>query len=139
VAITNEARQGCSARQHSGADFTRGADLARGARKWILENILGTPVPPPPPTCRHQENQEGNGRAPCASRWLSTAQCRVRELPQDYGPIGWRWEFRCGGAWRSEDAGAPIDATGNSLTHEGGWSGDAAKGAVESSEVLLER
>jgi Protein of unknown function (DUF1592)/Protein of unknown function (DUF1585)/Protein of unknown function (DUF1587)/Protein of unknown function (DUF1595)/Protein of unknown function (DUF1588)/Planctomycete cytochrome C len=78
---------------------TRTSPVVRG--KWILENLLGTPVPPPPPDVPPlKENAEGE---------------RPRTLREQMleHPIGFALEnFDAVGAWRTADHGAPIDASG---------------------------
>ena len=82
--------------------------------KWILENLLGTPPPPPPPDVpelkaaphgkvlsMREQMQEHRANAVCAA-------CHGR-----MDPIGFALEnYDAVGRWRSEDAGAPIDASG---------------------------
>ena len=82
--------------------------------KWILENLLGTPPPPPPPDVpelkaaphgkvlsMREQMQVHRANAICAA-------CHAR-----MDPIGFALEnYDAVGRWRSEDAGAPIDASG---------------------------
>jgi mono/diheme cytochrome c family protein len=82
--------------------------------KWILENLLGTPPPPPPPDVpelkaaphgkvlsMREQMQAHRSNPACAA-------CHAR-----MDPIGFALENYDGvGRWRSEDAGAPIDASG---------------------------
>ena len=91
---------------------TRTSPVKRG--KWILENLLGTPPPPPPPDVpelkaaphgtllsMREQMQVHRANAVCAA-------CHSR-----MDPIGFALEnYDAVGRWRSEDAGARIDASG---------------------------
>lgn len=82
--------------------------------KWVLEALLGTPPPPPPPDIpelkaaphgkvlsMREQMQVHRANAVCAA-------CHSR-----MDPIGFALEnYDAVGRWRSEDAGAAIDATG---------------------------
>jgi hypothetical protein len=116
VAITNEARKGLLG-QGSILALTSHAErtspVVRG--KWILENILGTPVAPPPPDVPQLKPTE-EGQRPRTMReqmaeHRTNAVCASCHKIMD--PIGLALEnFDAVGAWRSEDAGTPIDASG---------------------------
>jgi hypothetical protein len=93
----------------------RTSPVERG--KWILENILNLPVPPPPPIPGAGVFAEPPpGEAPKTMR----AQMEVhRANPvcaschKVMDPIGLSLEnFDVVGAWRTEDVGSPIDASG---------------------------
>jgi cytochrome c5 len=83
--------------------------------KWLLDNILGAPMPPPPPDVN--TNLEGNGPAKTTSvrEMLEAhrknpicASCHAR-----MDPLGFSLEnFDSLGGWRTTDAGTPINATG---------------------------
>jgi hypothetical protein len=116
VPITDEARKGLLG-QGSILALTSHAErtspVVRG--KWILENILGTPVAPPPPDVPLlKENQEGQRPRTMREQMAehrTSAVCASCHKIMD--PIGLALEnFDAIGAWRSEDAGVPIDATG---------------------------
>jgi hypothetical protein len=90
---------------------TRTSPVKRG--KWLLENILGSPVPAPPPgvddlkikdartfTLRERLEQH-RSRTECAS-------CHTRMDPLGYGLEN----FDAVGSWRALDGGAPVDASG---------------------------
>jgi hypothetical protein len=95
------------------SNATRTSPVKRG--KFVLEQLLNTPPPPPPPeldipeledqkelkgTLRQQMEQH-RANAICAS-------CHQR-----MDPIGFAFEhFGLTGAWRDQDAGAAIDASG---------------------------
>ena len=82
--------------------------------KWVLEALLGSPPPPPPPDIpelkaaphgkllsMREQMQVHRANAVCAA-------CHGR-----MDPIGFALEnYDAVGRWRSEDAGAAIDATG---------------------------
>jgi Protein of unknown function (DUF1592)/Protein of unknown function (DUF1588)/Protein of unknown function (DUF1585)/Protein of unknown function (DUF1587)/Protein of unknown function (DUF1595) len=91
----------------------RTSPVVRG--KWVLDNILGAPVPPPPgdvpqlkeavegekPKTMREQMAEHRTNPTCAS-------CHAR-----MDPIGLSMEnFDVVGAWRSDDGGNAIDATG---------------------------
>ncbi len=116
VTITDEARKGLLG-QGSILAVTSHADrtspVVRG--KWILENILGMPVPPPPPDVPPlKENQEGQ-----KPRTMREQMAEHRANPvcaschKAMDPIGFALEnFDAVGAWRTEEAGVRIDASG---------------------------
>jgi mono/diheme cytochrome c family protein len=90
----------------------RTAPVLRG--KWILENVLGTPPPPPlpnvPPLVASTE---------AAPRTLRERMEQHRASPTCAGchkvldPLGFALENFDGiGAWRTREAGLPIDASG---------------------------
>src|SRR5262249_9834574 len=82
--------------------------------KWVLETLLGNPPPPPPPDVpelkaaphgkllsMREQMQVHRTNAVCAA-------CHAR-----MDPMGFALEnYDAVGRWRSEDAGAPIDASG---------------------------
>jgi hypothetical protein len=82
--------------------------------KWILENLLGTPPPPPPPDVPELK-AAANGKVMSLREQMqvhrANATCAACHARMD--PIGFALENYDGtGQWRSEDAGAPIDASG---------------------------
>ena len=82
--------------------------------KWILENLLGTPQPPPPPDIPELKAAP-HGKVLSAREQMQAhranptcAACHAR-----MDPIGFALENYDGvGRWRAEDAQAPIDASG---------------------------
>jgi Protein of unknown function (DUF1592)/Protein of unknown function (DUF1588)/Protein of unknown function (DUF1585) len=116
VPVTDDARRGLLG-QGSILALTSHAErtspVVRG--KWILENILGSPVPPPPPDVPPLKgNQEGQ-----KPRTMREQMAEHRANPVCAGchkamdSVGFAMEnFDAVGAWRSQDAGNPIDATG---------------------------
>ena len=82
--------------------------------KWILENVFGTPPPPPLPNVPPLE-----GNVAEAPRTLRERMERHRASPQCAGchklmdPLGFALEnFDAIGAWRTREAGVAIDASG---------------------------
>jgi hypothetical protein len=116
VRVTDDARRGLlghgsilAVTSHA----TRTSPVVRG--KWILENILGTPPPPPPPDVPALKENE-KGRKP---RTMREQMAEHRADPvcaschKIMDPIGFALEnFDATGGWRTEDAGVPIDASG---------------------------
>jgi hypothetical protein len=112
----------------------RTSPVVRG--KWILENILGTPVAPPPPDVpplkESQEGQKPRTMREQMAEHRTNAVCASCHKIMD--PIGLALEnFDAIGAWRSEDAGAPIDATGELAD------GTKVDGVVTLRKALLSR
>jgi hypothetical protein len=93
---------------------TRTAPTIRG--KWLLENILGRPPPPPPPDVPSLEETTGNGSTQLSIRdamemHRANPVCASCHMVMD--PLGFAMEnFDATGAWREEDSGQPIDASG---------------------------
>jgi hypothetical protein len=91
----------------------RTSPVLRG--KWVLDNILGAPVPPPPPDIP-QLKEKAEGEKPKTMReqmaeHRTNPVCATCHKVMD--PIGLSMEnFDVVGAWRSDDEGNPIDATG---------------------------
>jgi len=91
----------------------RTSPVLRG--KWILENIVGMPVPPPPPDVPPLK-ERADGEKPRTMREQMVEHrvnpaCAVCHKVMD--PIGFAMEnFDAVGAWRIRDAGTPIDASG---------------------------
>jgi hypothetical protein len=116
VTINDPARQGLLG-QGSILAVTSHAErtspVLRG--KWILENILGLPVPPPPPNVPPLK-ESAQGERPRTMReqmseHRANAVCASCHKVMD--GIGFSLEnFDAVGAWRSIEAGGPIDASG---------------------------
>ncbi len=91
----------------------RTSPVVRG--KWVLDNILGAPVPPPPPDIP-QLKEKVEGEKPKTMReqmaeHRTNPVCATCHKVMD--PIGLSMEnFDVVGAWRNDDEGNPIDATG---------------------------
>jgi mono/diheme cytochrome c family protein len=111
----------------------RTSPVVRG--KWILENLLGTPPPPPPAAVPPLEEQRSAKprtlREQMESHRASAACAGCHRL---IDPIGFALEnFDAVGAWRTRDAGAPVDAS-SQLTD-----GTAVDGVVALRQALLKR
>ena len=116
VAIQEDARRGLLG-QSSFLLVTsvanRTSPVARG--KWILENILGSPAPLPPPNVPPLKENEG---APLPTSLRARMEehrknptCAACHKIMD--PIGFSLDnFDLIGTWRSSELGAKIDATG---------------------------
>jgi mono/diheme cytochrome c family protein len=82
--------------------------------KWILENLLGTPPPPPPADVPELKAAPHGKRLSLREQMQvhrANAVCAACHARMD--PIGFALEnYDAVGRWRSEDAGAPIDASG---------------------------
>src|SRR4030095_5694084 len=135
VSVTEPERQGLLG-QRSFLAVTSHAErtspVLRG--KWILENILGMPVPPPPPNVPPLK-ERANGEKPRTMReqmaeHRSNPACANCHKIMD--SIGFALEnFDAVGAWRSEEADAPIDASGELAD------GSHVNGVVELRAALL--
>ena len=136
VRVPDEARRGLLGKGSvlmatSHADRT--APVLRG--KWIMENLLGTPPPPPPPNVPALEPQPG--AQPRTMRERMEAHRAVPACASCHrvlDPLGFAMEnFDAVGAWRTRDAGAPIDASGQLAD------GTTVDGVVELRDALLHR
>ena len=100
---------------------TRTSPVKRG--QFILENLLGTPAPPPPgvvPTLEESKKQfkdrEPTGRELLAIHRAAPlcASCHER-----LDPLGLALEnFNAMGLWRDKERGQPIDSTGKLISGE---------------------
>jgi hypothetical protein len=116
VTITDDARKGLLGQASILAVTShaeRTSPVVRG--KFVLENILGTPVPPPPPDVP-QLKESAAGEKPKTMReqmaeHRANAACATCHKVMD--PIGFALEnFDAVGAWRTREAGGAIDASG---------------------------
>jgi hypothetical protein len=94
---------------------TRTSPVVRG--KWILENVLGTPVPPPPPLPGAGVFVEpAPGEAPRTMRAqmeLHRTNPACASCHKLMDPIGLSLEnFDAVGRWRTREVNGPIDASG---------------------------
>jgi hypothetical protein len=134
VPVTDEARRGLLG-QGSILAVTSHAErtspVLRG--KWVLENLLGLPVPPPPPDV--PQLPAANGEAPKTLRAQMEAHraspvCASCHRVMD--PIGFALEnFDPTGAWRSREPGGAIDASGQLAD------GTRINGVVELRQAIL--
>src|SRR5262249_39368846 len=95
----------------------RTSPVLRG--KWLLNNIFGTPIPPPPPGV-DTNIADKPGEAPKTMRQRlaehrQNATCNNCHSAID--PLGFALEnFDVIGGWRSiDEAGKPVDASGTTL------------------------
>ena len=113
---------------------TRTSPVLRG--KFILENILGTPPPSPPPDVPAlKENEKGQKPKTVREQMAEhRANPTCASCHKIMDPIGFALDnFDAVGAWRTEDAGAPIDVSGE-LTD-----GTRIDGVVSLREAILAR
>jgi hypothetical protein len=116
VAIQEDARRGLLG-QSSFLLVTsvanRTSPVARG--KWILENILGTPAPLPPPNVPPLKENEGAPQPTSLRARMEEHRknpvCAACHKIMD--PIGFSLDnFDLIGTWRADEAGEKIDASG---------------------------
>jgi mono/diheme cytochrome c family protein len=102
------------------SNATRTSAVKRGL--FVLDNLLGTPAPPPPPDIPALEEAATAGAAQPTQRELmeihrKNPDCRSCHARMD--PIGLGLEnFNALGQFRTEEHGKPIDASGKLLTGE---------------------
>ncbi|HMB73544.1 MAG TPA: DUF1592 domain-containing protein, partial [Gammaproteobacteria bacterium] len=111
----------------------RTSPVLRG--KWILENVLGTPAPVPPPNVPALEENEGGRPA----RSVRERLAEHRENPvcaschDIMDPLGLGLEsFDAIGRWREKEPGGPIDASGQMVD------GTTFEGPAQLREILLQ-
>jgi hypothetical protein len=112
----------------------RTSPVLRG--RWILEELLGTEVPPPPPDVPVLNERKKDDMALTIRQKLekhrSKAECANCHSRMD--PLGFGLEnFDVLGRWRTEQAGQPIDSVGVLPT------GEKFNGPVELKKLLLEK
>jgi mono/diheme cytochrome c family protein len=98
---------------------TRTSPVKRGM--FILDNLLGTPAPPPPGNVPPLEETRTRGSAltmrEAMARHREDALCASCHARMD--PLGLAMEeFNALGMWRSEEFGKPIDTAGRLITGE---------------------
>jgi hypothetical protein len=114
VTLDNDARRGLLGKGGllmvtSRADRT--APVLRG--KWILENLLGTPPPPPPPVPPLAENSPDAPKTLRQRLEMHRASAACASCHRVMDPLGFALEnFDATGAWRTREAGMPLDASG---------------------------
>jgi mono/diheme cytochrome c family protein len=113
----------------------RTSPVLRG--RWVLEELLGAEVPPPPPDVPVL-NDGRKGMAPTMTirqqleKHRTKAECASCHARMD--PLGFGLEnFDPLGRWRTEQAGQPLDSTGVLPT------GEKFSGPVELKKLLLEK
>jgi len=116
---------------------TRTSPVIRG--KWILEQILGTPPPAPPPnvpplTEQKQINQTASLRNRLEQH-MSQADCASCHKRMD--PLGFALEnFDASGAWRDKDGAFKIDASGKLPTGKSFNGPKELKGILKSGNLF---
>ena len=114
VTVTDDARrgllgQGAILAVTSHAERT--SPVLRG--KWVLENLLGLPVPPPPPDVPPLPATGDVPKTLRAQMELHRASPVCASCHKVMDPIGFAMEnFDAVGAWRTREPGGPIDASG---------------------------
>jgi hypothetical protein len=92
----------------------RTSPVIRGS--WVMENLLGAPVPRPPPGVETDLNATAAATAPTTlrarlERHRASASCAACHQIMD--PIGFSLEnFDLTGRWRDRDGGIPVDTSG---------------------------
>ncbi len=92
---------------------TRTSPTIRG--KWLLENILAAPMPPPPPNIPTLESSNKEGKPLTVREMLEMhrANATCASCHQRMDPLGLSLEnFDAIGQWRTTDANRAIDASG---------------------------
>jgi len=136
VTLTEDARRGLLGKGGillvtSHADRT--SPVVRG--KWILDNLIGTPPPAPPADVPpFPEETPGAPKTVRARMEQHRANPACASCHKVMDPLGLALEnFDALGAWRTQEAGSPIDASGELAD------GTRIDGAVALRESLLQR
>ena len=116
VTLTNDARRGLLGQGSilSVTSYpTRTSPVLRG--KWIMENLMGTPPPAPPPNVPPLKDQAQGGKVLSIRQLMEehrkNAPCSTCHKVMD--PLGFALEsFNGVGEYRTKDASGPIDASG---------------------------
>ena len=116
----------------------RTSPVLRG--RWILEELLGTEVPPPPPDVPviNEKGKKGGGDTKAQTfrqlleKHRSKTECAACHAKMD--PLGFGLEnFDPLGRWRKDQAGQPIDSVGIMPT------GEKFDGPIELKKLLLDK
>jgi hypothetical protein len=116
VTLTNDARRGLLGQGSilSVTSYpTRTSPVLRG--KWIMENLMGTPPPAPPPNVPALRDQAQGGKVLSIRQLMEehrkNAPCSTCHKVMD--PLGFALEsFNGVGEYRTKDASGPIDSSG---------------------------
>jgi hypothetical protein len=115
VTVTDEARKGILGH---GSILTvtsmpnRTSPVRRG--KWVLENLVGTPPPPPLPDVPPLKDQSGSERSQTMREQMEAHRANpvCASCHKLMDPIGFALEnFDGVGAWRAKDGASPVDAS----------------------------
>lgn len=112
----------------------RTSPVLRG--RWILEEVLGSRVPPPPPNvpALEESHEEGKNLTLRERLELHRQKAECASCHNRMDPLGFGLENFDGiGRWRESDNGQPIDAEGKLP------SGDQFSGPEELKTVILKR
>ncbi|MCB1022297.1 MAG: DUF1592 domain-containing protein [Acidobacteria bacterium] len=92
---------------------TRTSPVIRG--KWLLDNILGTPAPPPPPNVPALDDNKVNADLPVRERLMEHRKNPVcASCHQKIDPLGFALEsYDAVGRFRATEAGKPVDDSGH--------------------------
>ena len=91
---------------------TRTSPVIRG--KWILENLVGTPPPPPAPDVPALDDNSVSASLPVRERLAAhRANAACASCHDFMDPAGFALEnFDAVGRWRTMEEGRPVDASG---------------------------
>jgi hypothetical protein len=136
VTLTDETRKGLfgkGAVLMVTSHVDRTSPVARG--KWILDNILGTPPPPPlPDVPPFPEGEAQKSRSVRERMEQHRANPVCANCHRVMDPLGFALEnFDAVGAWRTRDGGSPIDPSGQLAD------GTSVDGVVMLRQALLKR
>jgi len=137
VPVTDDARKGLLGKGSMLAVTShaeRTSPVLRG--KWVLENIVGLPVPPPPPDVPQlkpaEEGQKPKTLREQMAEHRTNPTCATCHKVMD--PVGLSLEnFDAVGAWRTQEAGGPIDVSGQLAD------GRPVDGVVTLRQAILDR
>jgi hypothetical protein len=137
VPVTDEARKGLLGKGSMLAVTShaeRTSPVLRG--KWVLENLVGLPIPPPPPDVPQlkptEEGQKPKTLREQMAEHRTNPTCATCHKVMD--PVGLALEnFDAVGAWRTNEAGSPIDASGQLAD------GRPVDGVVTLRQAILDR
>jgi hypothetical protein len=91
---------------------TRTSPVLRG--KWLLENLMGSPPPAPPPNVPTLEDNTVSASLPVRERLMQhRANPACATCHNTIDPVGFALEnFDAVGRWRTTEEGKPVDASG---------------------------
>jgi mono/diheme cytochrome c family protein len=113
----------------------RTSPVMRGA--WVMENLLGAPVPRPPPGVEADLKEDASSGAPTTVRARlekHRAEKTCAACHQIMDPIGFSLEnFDLVGRWRDKDGESPVDSSGTLVD------GTRLEGVQDLRQALLSR